>query len=89
MAARLRRDSRVEADDIAGRKQFAEREIGYGKGLFRFRIFSMGGIIKKLASEGGQPLRRGLCDVPKADQAILQSPSSVIPSTMACSFIWI
>lgn len=32
-AARLRRDSRVEADDIAGRKQFAEREIGYGKGL--------------------------------------------------------
>ena len=30
-AARLRRDSRVEADDIAGRKQFAEREIGYGK----------------------------------------------------------
>ena len=50
-AARLRRDSRVEADDIAGRKQFPERELSYGKGLFRFRIFSMGGIIKKLASE--------------------------------------
>ena len=78
-AARLRRDSRVEADDIAGRKQFPEREIGYGKGLFRFRIFSMGGIIKKLASEGGQPLRRGLCDVPKADQADFAIPQLCDP----------